>query len=156
MQRQEDTFVKTLLKRRFGALSAVWAFWGRFKVSHPSSSLWQTTPRVGVNHRWLFLSLSFSLPWGDRKKNRLRLPPPQAHGGERAGTVKRTGRGKKRIESGLPCGFLRETVSICSSGPNLTVNTFHCFLFPILLYVNLHMHQGIQSTFAFNVCTVHH
>lgn len=65
---------------------------------------------------------------------------------QRAGTVKRTGREKRRIESGLPCGLLRETVSICSSGPNLMVNRFH---FYISLYVDLSMHQGYIFCFFF-------
>lgn len=118
---------------------------------------WQTMVRVWMNHRWLFLSPCLGVTGKPGWDCHLLSPRWQ-----RAGTVKRTGRGK-RIESGLPCGFLRETVSICSSGPNLTVNRFHYFLlYSTVCDLSMHLEHSLflskyrTFTFAFSVCTTLH
>lgn len=112
-------------------------------MSHPSHCLWQMMARVWVNHRWLFLC-PCSGPTGEPGCNYHLFSPRW----QRAGTVKKTGRQKKgRIESGLPCGFLWETVSICWSGPNLT-RLFTIFFYT-LLYEDLSMHAPrIQPVFS--------
>lgn len=113
--------------------------------------------RVWMNHRWLFLSPCPGVTGKPGWDCHLLSPRWQ-----RAGTVMRTGRGNRRIESGLPCGFLRETVSICSSGPNLTVNRFHYFLlYSTVCDLSMHLEHSLSlskyrtSPHLHSVCVQH-
>lgn len=128
-------------------------------ISRLSLCPWQTRSRVWVNHRWLFLSPCLGAT------GKAGCGCPLSSWWQRAGTVKTTERGKT-MEPSRPCRFLRGAISICPSGPNLTLNTFQYFLLYSFVLIRLctknktcvlpnseQLHFCVQCMYNISPCT---
>lgn len=97
-------------------------FSGRFNVSPPLAR-GRRCPESG----WITDGY-FSLPALGRQENQAETATSSARGGKELALSREQGKERGGWSLAFPVRFLGETVSICSSGPNLTVNSFHYFL----------------------------
>lgn len=102
------------------------------------------------------MAIPLSPPWGKRKA-RLTATSP-ARSGKELAPSRRRGEEREGWSVAFPAGLLGETVSICSSGPSLTVRSFHHFLSHSTVCESEYAPgtQNVQPTFTFNVHNATH